>query len=162
MAAGQTTKRKGEIIMWIPPSLGGDYERLLKALLNNPFLGGGGGGVPPRTHLDASSDPMLASIRVVTSLIGLVSLKEAASRLKESPAKKDLLGSINSSIAADIDDICPPWPWPGPPPWVLAIVSTLVFAANTVHEGGLRTAIQDVATQVLARSLKTGQKGEGA
>ena len=133
-------------MMWLPNSLG-DYDKLLNALLHNPTLGGGGRGWPPRTHSDASPDPMLAHTRVVTSLIGLVSLKEAASRLKESPAKKELLGSINSSIAADIDDICPPWPWPGPPPWVLAIVSTLVFAANTVHEGDLRTAIQDVATQ---------------
>jgi hypothetical protein len=34
--------------MWLPPYLG-DYETLLKALLQNPFLGSGRGGPPP-TH----------------------------------------------------------------------------------------------------------------
>lgn len=151
---------------WLPPYMG-SWEELVNAFLHNPFLGSGGGGKLYATHSEApelrrinrpvaSSDPMPAYAGVVTSIIGLASLKEAASRLKDSPAKTALLGGINSSIAGDIDDICPPWPWPGPPPpWgALAIVSALVFTANTLHEGGLQTELRDVATQVLKRSLE--------
>jgi hypothetical protein len=158
---------------WVPPYFG-SWDDMVNALLHNPFLGSGRGGKPHVTHWDTpemlqigrhpvSSDPMPAFVNsgpmpgVVTAIIGLISLKLAASQLPNGAAKTSFLGSIDSSIAADIDEICPPYPWPGPPPWVLAIVATLVFAANTLQEGGLKTELNAVATQILQRSLEPGR-----
>lgn len=157
---------------WVPPYFG-SWEQLIQEELGNPLLATGGGGIPPVTYWNtpellrinrsrARSDPMpgIATSNpmpgIVGTLVGLVSLKLAASQLKNGAAKTALLGSIDSSIAADIDDICPPRPWPGPPTWVLNVVSTLVFVANTFQEGTLQTEIKGLATQILQRSLQAG------
>ncbi len=53
----------------LPPYLG-TWDELLQALLHNPFLGSGGGGIPPRTHLEelrsiqpTSGNPLLPRLR---------------------------------------------------------------------------------------------------
>jgi hypothetical protein len=153
---------------WLPPYLG-TWDQLIKELLHDPFLGSGRGGIVPTTHSDspemlrlhkhlAGSDPMPG---VVSSLIGLVSLKQTASELPNGATKTGLIGSIGSSIAAEIDDICPPfrpWPWPGPPPWVFAVASTLTFVANTLQEGALQKELMATAKQVLQRGLEASKR----
>jgi hypothetical protein len=146
----------------LPPYLG-SWDELVSALLHNPFLGSGHGGKLHATH--SSAEPRDLKLQepdpipwreAVVSLIGLVSLKEAASKIANSAAKSALLQNINSAIAADIDDICPPyrrWHWPGPPPGVLGVVSTLIFVSNTLNEGSVRTELGTIASQILQRSF---------
>jgi hypothetical protein len=92
----------------------------------------------------------------VASIIGLVSLKDAALRIKN----EALAGSIEGSIADEIDSICPPFwphPWPGPPSQILAAVSTLVYVANTLQEGNVQQGLNKAATQLLERALQSNK-----
>lgn len=89
----------------------------------------------------------------VTFLISAVSSKVAAAYMTDKTAAEQLIAAADQAIAAfiDSDDICPRWPYPGPPPWLSFIASELTLVANTFQEGSLRTGILQVAGQVLDR-----------
>jgi hypothetical protein len=87
-------------------------------------------------------------------LVSALTSKEAAARMQNREASQQIIGAIDQSISnyLDSDDICPPWSWPGPPPWLSMIASELTFIANTLQEGSLRNNLLEVAGRVLDRA----------
>jgi hypothetical protein len=102
----------------------------------------------------------------VAFLVTTVSSKEAATNMSNKDAASQIIAAANKAISEyiDGDDICPPWPWPGPPPWLSIVASELTLVANSLQEGSLRTNILQVAGQVLdrAQALGTGAVGAAA
>jgi hypothetical protein len=160
----QRTKKENET-MSNPalPSYLGTWDRLAAMLISEAYLG----GLTPRST-DAKPDPWPVVHRPDSlwppgwthgsplPLIRLVALKQTASDIKNQAVRDALLQSINSSIASEVDDICPPyrhWPWPGPPPWVLEIIATLTLAARTLPEGNLQNDLNGVAAEVMVRAM---------
>jgi hypothetical protein len=89
----------------------------------------------------------------VAFLVSAVSSKVAAAHMTNKEAAQRIATAADQAIAGfiDSDDICPRWPYPGPPPWLSIIASELTLVANTVQEGSLRAGILQVAGQVLDR-----------
>jgi hypothetical protein len=101
----------------------------------------------------------------VAFLVSAASSIQAAANMTNKSAAQQIIAAANQAIAAflDSDDICPRWPWPGPPPWLSIIASELTLYANTLQEGSLRNGILQVAGQVLdrAQALATGTAAAG-
>jgi hypothetical protein len=101
----------------------------------------------------------------VSFLISAISQKEVASKLPDGGLRNELDRRADQAILTFIDDYCGnpprriPWPWPGPPPWVYAIVSELAEAANTFQEGSLRNEVLHVAGQIAQKAF--GSIGAG-
>jgi hypothetical protein len=100
----------------------------------------------------------------VAFLVAAVSSKAAAVHMTNSannPAAQQIIAAADNAIAAfiDSDDICPPWPWPGPPPWLSIIASELTFVASTLQEGSLRSGLLQLAGQVLDRAQALSTTG---
>jgi hypothetical protein len=143
----------------LPPYFG-SYEDLVNALLHNPSLGS---GRPPTHRLSADEvelnpqplppgppDPMRnAAVRYLGSL---VSMKELARNMSQE-AGQSIAAAAETGIQAFLDDFCGtpprriPWPWPGPPSWVLPLASELVSAANA-ESGAFREGLMQVAARV--------------
>ena len=89
----------------------------------------------------------------VSFLVSAASSKAAAATMANKAAAQQIINGANRAIASflDSDDICPRWPFPGPPPWLSIIASELTLVANTFQEGSLRTSILEIAGQVLDR-----------
>jgi hypothetical protein len=89
----------------------------------------------------------------VAFLLSAASSKAAAANMANKVAAQQIIAGADQAIASfiDSDDICPPWPFPGPPPWLSIIASELTLVANTLQEGLLRTGILQIAGQVLDR-----------
>jgi len=107
--------------------------------------------VDPNVHV-VDPDPVPRS---VAFLVSAVSSKEAAANMTNKVAAQQVIAAADATIAKfiDSDDICPPWPYPGPPPWLSIIASELTLFANTLQEGSLRTGILQVVGKVLDRGL---------
>jgi hypothetical protein len=99
----------------------------------------------------------------VAFLVATVTSKEAAANMTNKEAAEQIIAAADAAISEyiDGDDICPRWPYPGPPPWLSVIASELTLAANTLREGTLRAGILQVAGQVLdrAQTLSAGKAG---
>jgi hypothetical protein len=89
----------------------------------------------------------------VAFLLSAVSSKVAAANMTNQTAAQQIIAGANQAITAfiDSDDICPPWPFPGPPPWLSIIASQLTLVANSLQAGALQAGILQVAGQVLDR-----------
>jgi hypothetical protein len=89
----------------------------------------------------------------VAFLVSAASSKAAAANMANKVPAEQIIAGADQAIASfiDGDDICPPWPFPGPPPWLSMIASELTLVANTLQEGVLRTSILQMAGQVLDR-----------
>jgi hypothetical protein len=146
---------------WLPPYLG-SWEDLIRALLHDPFLGSGSTG--PHSTLPGSQpssiEPNPSPWRhVVEGFVTAVSVRDLASRVPDEAVRKKMEQSSGQSIVQLLDDYCGtpprlwPWPWPGPPPWVFNIASELNAIASIMQEGALRNGLQEVAAQVVAKSL---------
>jgi len=100
----------------------------------------------------------------VAFLVATVSSKEAATNMTDKEAAERIIAAANATISEyiDGDDICPRWPWPGPPPWLSVIASELTLVANALQEGSLRAGILQVAGQVLDRAQELGAGTAGA
>jgi hypothetical protein len=87
-------------------------------------------------------------------LLSSVSMKIAATNMSNKQSAQEIVAAADRGISQllDSDDICPPWPYPGPPIPLINLASELTFIANTVQEGSLRTAILGVAGQGLDRA----------
>ena len=77
-------------------------------------------------------------------LVGVLALREAAAGAGDAGAA--VVRSADSAIDQFIDDYCgtswhPPWPVPGPGPWVFGLASQLSLIASTLQEGALRNAV---------------------
>jgi hypothetical protein len=94
----------------------------------------------------------------VSFLVATVTSREAAANMTNKEAAQQIIAAANAAISEyiDGDDICPPWPYPGPPPWLSIIASELTSVANTLQEGSLRAGILRVAGQVLDRAQALG------
>jgi hypothetical protein len=76
------------------------------------------------------------------------------------PEKGHALSSAaDAAIQSFLDDFCLtpprriPWPWPGPPPWVLPLASELVSAANA-ESGALKEGLMQVAARIAEAGLQ--------
>jgi hypothetical protein len=87
-------------------------------------------------------------------LVSAASTIDAAANMTNPGAAEQIVASAQNAIAQflDSDDICPPWPYPGPPPWLIDLASDLAIIANALQAGSLRTAVLKVAGQVLDRA----------
>jgi len=101
--------------------------------------------------------------QVVEDFVAAVSVRDLASRVSDEALRKQMEQSAGQSIVQLLDDYCGtpprlwPWPWPGPPPWVFGIASELNAIASTMQEGGLRSGLQEIAGQVVAKGFGVGQ-----
>ncbi len=89
----------------------------------------------------------------VEFLVSAVSSKAAAGQMKNKAAAQQFIAAADQAITAfiDSDDICPPWPFPGPPPWLSIIAAEVTMVANTLQDGALRAGLMQVAGQLLDR-----------
>jgi hypothetical protein len=108
---------------------------------------GGGSDVFPQFE---NPDPVPWS---VAFLVSAVSSKAAAENMTNREAAQKFIAQADQAISSflDSDDICPRWPFPGPPPWLSIIASELTLVANTMQEGAVRSGILQVAGQILDR-----------
>jgi hypothetical protein len=108
---------------------------------------GGGSDVFPQFE---NPDPVPWS---VAFLVSAASSRAAAANMKNKDAAKKFVAQADQAISSflDSDDICPRWPFPGPPPWLSIIASELTLVANTLQEGSLKSSILQVVGQVLDR-----------
>ncbi len=106
--------------------------------------------VPNPWRTDRTPDPIPWS---VTFLVSAVSSKVAAANMTNPAVAQQMMAAADQAITAfiDSDDICPRWPYPGPPPWLSIIASELTLVAHTFQDGALRTGVLQVAGQILDR-----------
>lgn len=142
-----------------------DWSQLVEWLRNhNPGLGRVP-VTPSRFHKlgepPSEPDPSPWSVGF---LVATVTSKEAAANMTNKEAAQQIIAAADKTIAEfiDGDDICPRWPYPGPPPWLSIIASELTLVANTLQEGSLRAGILQVAGQVLDRAQTLGAGAAGA
>ena len=96
-------------------------------------------------------------------MISLVATKDAASAMTNKEAAQQITATADRALAQFLDDYCgtPPvrvhWPVSGPGPWVSVIASQLIWTANTLQEGSLRTALVQLAGRVLDRAALNPQ-----
>jgi len=139
------------------------YERFLQWILQNP-----GFQLPqPKSIFDRRreqsepGDEVVA--RAVAVLISAVTSKAAAANMTNQAAARQISAAADETIATflDSDDICPRWPFPGPPPWLSIIASELTLAANLLQPGAVQAGILQVAGQVLDRAVALGAGAAG-
>jgi hypothetical protein len=93
----------------------------------------------------------------VSFLVSAVTVKDIAVNVTDETARKQMVSGADAAIAAFLNDYCGtpprliPWPWPGPPPWVVQIGSALSMVANTFQEGVLRDEILAIAGRLMER-----------
>ncbi|SRR6266566_2397664 len=147
-----------------PPYLG-TLESLIAALLHDPTLGSGSKHgrlwqTHPTEEMSYSDKKSWGELNPqplppgASSLIAALSLKEAASKIKEGPLKQEVLKNIEGTVTRFIDDYCgtpphPGWPFPGPPPWPYLVASQLSLLANTFQAGSLRNDLIDVSARLI-------------
>jgi len=130
---------------WVPPYFG-SWADLISYVLHNPFG-------PSR---GPSPDPWRLA---VSGLVTAVNAKVLAATL-EGALRKQAEESASSAIARILDDYCGtppkavPWPFPGPPPWLIPIAEQLSGIANMVEAGPLRDGLNQVAGQVMQRGMR--------
>jgi hypothetical protein len=169
---------------WVPPYFG-SWEDLVRAVLQNPFLGS---GTTPfhQTHLFQTHptgtesvesllrNPALASAlnpqplppreAVAAMLVFQIGLRDLASRLPREQGS-ELNSRLNQMIEDEIDDICgtPPnihWPIPGPPPFALVVATELNLIANAMQEGTIREGVLEIANRIMQKATATSARKE--
>jgi len=133
------------------------YLQYLDWITGNPNFSLGIGR--PQTNLDRPEhhdEPIVP--RAVAVLISAAASRVAAANMTNTGAAQQITAAANETIAGflDSDDICPRWPYPGPPPWLGIIASELTIAASALQPGPLQTGILQVAGMVLDRSVALG------
>jgi hypothetical protein len=112
---------------------------------------------PVPAHAGPQPDPWRWLVSV---LVTAVNARVLAATLKGA-AQKEAEEAANSAIARILDDYCGtppkavPWPFPGPPPWLIPIATELSAFANMVEAGPLRDGLNQVAGQVLQASISS-------
>jgi hypothetical protein len=102
--------------------------------------------------------------KALALLLSTVSTKVAAANMTNKQAAKQVVAAADNGISQflDSDDICPPWPYPGPPIPLVNLASELTFVANTLQDGNLRAALLGVVGQVLDRAYALTTQAAGA
>ena len=90
----------------------------------------------------------------VSGLAVAANLKQITTSLPEG----DLRSQLEAESARSIDDILDHWcashscwPWPGPPPWAIAIAAEVAAMADSHQAGFLRAELLRIAGQALLR-----------
>lgn len=90
----------------------------------------------------------------VSGLAEAANVKQIATSLPEG----DLRSQLEVESARSIDDILDHWcashscwPWPGPPPWAIAIAAEVAAIADSHQAGFLRAELLRIAAQALLR-----------
>jgi hypothetical protein len=124
-----------------PPDSGGRHTAQAELRRSHP---------PPEPWFASNPPPSPWAVRF---LVSAVTTKVAAANMANKAAAQQVVAAADASIASfiDGDDICPPWPFPGPPPWLGVIASELTLIANTLQEGALQAGLLQVAGLVLDR-----------
>jgi hypothetical protein len=133
---------------WVMGPLG--FPILEPSHIHNDILG----RIDRRDEVSSNPPPSPWTVeRSVAFLVSAASSKVAAANMTNKNAAPGIIAAADGAIAAfiDSDDICPRWPFPGPPPWLAIIASDLTLYANTLQAGSLQTAILKIAGQVLDR-----------
>jgi hypothetical protein len=155
----------------ILPSYFGSYEDLVNALLHNPSLGSGRQSIHRLTADDVELNPQPlppgppdplrnAAVRYLATLVGM---KQVAGTIGGEQGQQ-VGAAADTAIQAFLDDFCGtpprriPWPWPGPPSWVLPLASELVSAANA-ESGAFREGLMQVAARVAEMGLQQASAG---
>jgi hypothetical protein len=158
------------------PAYLGSWDELVRALLNNPFLGGGS----PQPHVQAtvrtdpqpipwvSAEPVPVPWRTVAaSIIALLGTKQVAGNLPEGQIKLEMTLDVEKAIADIIDDWCgtrprpwPPGPWPGPRLETPTLIAALGLAAESFPGSAMREDLHRVAGQIASRSVAANARGE--
>jgi len=143
----------------LPPYLG-SWDELVKALLNNPFLGSGQGGFPPRANAEmfreggAVMDPQPSPWRpamAASFFTSLIAMKQVASHLgSEGRAFNQ---AVDQAIEDLLDDFCGTPPHIPPSPGPLAVGVELIAFARALPEGELRNTILFVGGKIVQRSV---------
>jgi hypothetical protein len=143
----------------LPPYLG-SWDELVKALLNQPFLGSGQGRIPPRLgaemfreggpEMGPQPDPWFFS--TATSLFtSLIAMKQVASHL--GGESRGFERAADQALEDLLDDFCGTPPHIPPSPWPFAIGVELIAFARALPEGELRNTIIIVGGKVIQRSV---------
>jgi len=91
--------------------------------------------------------------QIVTGLAEAANAAQVAAVLPESELRGELEASAAAFVAAVLDDYCSTRPpWPGPPPWAIAIAPALSELANTYQAGFLRDELLRIAGQAMQRA----------
>jgi hypothetical protein len=92
--------------------------------------------------------------KALAFLVSSANTKVAAANMSNKELAKQVVAAADNGILQflDSDDICPPWPYPGPPIPLVDLASELTLVANTIQDGSLRAALLSVAGQVLDRA----------
>jgi hypothetical protein len=90
----------------------------------------------------------------VSGLAVAANVKQITTSLPEG----DLRSQLEAQSARSIDDILDhwcashsDWPWPGPPPWAIAIAAEVAAMADSHQAGFLRDELLRIAGQALLR-----------
>ena len=158
---------------------------LLERLIN-AYLEAHGSKVPVDTHFErrhradwdvgwpaAVTAPMVGggTGNGVRFLMTTIASKAAAANMSDKKAAESIIAAADNAIAQylDSDDICPRWPYPGPPPPLVDMAAGLTLIANTLQPGILQTEVLKVAGLVLDRAqalaggtAAPGKKGAAA
>jgi hypothetical protein len=91
--------------------------------------------------------------QIVTGLAEAASAAQVAAVLPESELRSELEASAAAFVEAVLNDYCGTRPpWPGPPPWAIAIASALSELANTYQAGFLRDELLRIAGQAMQKA----------
>lgn len=90
----------------------------------------------------------------VSGLAEAANVKQITASLPEGDARSQLEAGAARSIDDILDHWCGThgaWPWPGPPPWAIAIAAEVATLANSYQAGFLRDELPRIAGQALLR-----------
>lgn len=136
----------------------------------HPDREGNDGGRPRRPHdaligagpfAESRSEPDPVPWRAAANfLVTAVGLKHAALRAPEVLANQELVRWADGGVAEFIDDWCGTkphvgpgrWPWPGPNPSTPELVTQLGLVANSLHAGGMREELEQIAGRIVTQS----------
>jgi hypothetical protein len=92
--------------------------------------------------------------QVVMALVEAANAAQVAAVLPGGDLRNELTASAASFVDAVLDDYCGTrWPWPGPPPWAVAIASELSQLANTYQAGFLRDELLRIAGLAMQKAV---------
>jgi hypothetical protein len=142
------------------PSYLGSWDELVNALLHNPFLGGGRGGVPPRVKAEMSReggpemgpqpDPWFVST-ATSFLTSLIALKQVASHLDGEGRAFER--AADRALEEMLDEFCGTAPHVPPRPWPLVVGVELIAFARSLPDGELKSRIIAIGGTVVQRSV---------
>jgi len=93
--------------------------------------------------------------QIVAGLAEAANAAQVAAVLPEGEVRSELEASAAAFVEAALDDYCGTRPpWPGPPPWAIAIASALSELANTYQAGFLRDELLRIAGQAMQKAAR--------